>query len=327
MNKKIYAAIIGLGVGIKHFEAIDKLKNSAVIGVYDLNKKKSINLKNKYPKIKIYKDEDEIFKDKKINLISIASYDEYHFKQIEKCFKYGKHFIIEKPMCSSSIEFKQMLRLNKRYNKVKFISNLPLRTEPIFKFFKKIMKKEKVFYIEADYLWGRYKKLYEWRSKSKNYSVINGAAIHMIDIVIWMLGINPTHIFVSSNNIVTKSTKFKKNSLSVILLYFSNGIIAKITANACSISPHNHNVSIFSKDLTMRNDIYSRYIISKKGMKNLNKIKYPDKFQRSNLITSFVNNLMNSKKKPLITKDECFFLTKVCLAGIKSEKKQKKVKI
>ena len=54
----------------------------------------------------------------------------------------------------------------------------------------------------------------------------------MIDIVIWMLNIKPTHIFVSSNNVVTKSTKFKKNSFSVILLYFRNGLIAKITANA-----------------------------------------------------------------------------------------------
>ena len=44
---------------------------------------------------------------------------------------------------------------------------------------------------------GRYKNF--GGSKSKNYSIINGAAIHMIDIVIWMLGIKPTHIYVSSN--------------------------------------------------------------------------------------------------------------------------------
>lgn len=327
MSKKIYAAVIGLGIGLKHFETINKSNNSKVVGVYDLDSKKSINLKKKYPNIKIYKNESEIFLDKKVNLVLIASYDEHHFRQIAKCFKYEKHFVIEKPMCTSNIELKKMLRLSKKYTNVKFISNLPLRTEPIFKYFKKIIKKEKVFYIEADYLWGRYKKLYDWRSKSKNYSVINGAAIHMIDIVIWMLNIKPTHIFVSSNNVVTKSTKFKKNSFSVILLYFRNGLIAKITANACSISPHNHNVSIFSKNLTMRNDIYDRYVISKKGMKKIDKIKYPNKSQRGNLITSFINNLINSNKKPLITMDECFFLARVCLAGINSEKKQKKVKI
>ena len=327
MSKKIRAAVIGLGIGLKHFKAIHQTKNSEVIGVYDFDKNKSLNLKTKYPNLKIYKNENDIFYEKKINLVSIASYDEYHFRQIEKCFKNGKHFIIEKPMCTSRGEFKKILNLTRKYKMVRFISNLPLRTEPIFKFFRKKIKKEKIYYIEADYLWGRYKKLFEWRSKSKNYSIINGAAIHMIDIVIWMLGIKPTHIYVSSNKTLTKTTKFKKNSFSIILLFFKNGLIAKITANVCSISPHNHNVSIFSKDFLMKNDIYNRYIISKKVKKNLGKIKYPDKYQRNKLIKSFIKSLDNSNKKPLITMDECLFLTKVCLAGIESERKQKKIKI
>ena len=107
MSKKIYAAVIGLGIGLKHFETINKSNNSKVVGVYDLDSKKSINLKKKYPNIKIYKNESEIFLDKKVNLVSIASYDEHHFRQIAKCFKYEKHFVIEKPMCTSNIELKK----------------------------------------------------------------------------------------------------------------------------------------------------------------------------------------------------------------------------
>ena len=44
MSKKIYAAVIGLGIGLKHFETINKSNNSKVVGVYDLDQK-SINLK------------------------------------------------------------------------------------------------------------------------------------------------------------------------------------------------------------------------------------------------------------------------------------------
>lgn len=327
MSKKIKAAVIGLGVGMKHIQAINSCKNSEVIGIYDFDKKKTFSIKKKFPKLKIFKNENEIFNDKKVNLVSIASYDEYHFKQITKCFKNKKNFIIEKPICTTKIELEKFRRLAKKNKKIKFIPNLPLRTEPIFKFFKEKIKKEKVYYIEADYLWGRYKKLFEWRANSKNYSIINGAAIHMIDIVIWLLGVRPNHIFVSSNNVSTRNTKFKKNSFSIIILYFKNGMIAKITANASSISPHNHNVNIYCKNFTLKNDIYDRYIISKKSKKSLLKIKYPNKSERGKLIKSFVNNLMNSRKKPLITMDESFFLTKVCLAGIESEKKQKKIKI
>ncbi len=327
MDKKVNAAVIGLGVGLMHFRAINSYKNSEVIGIFDFDKKKMISLKTKYPKLKIYNNENEIFRDKNINLVSIASYDEHHYRQISKSIKEGKNFIIEKPICTTKSEFKKIKNLIKQHKNIKFTSNLPLRTEPIFKLFKEKIKKEKIYYIEADYLWGRYKKLFQWRAKSKNYSVINGAAIHMIDLVIWLLDNRPTHIFVSSNDIATKKTKFKKNSFSIIILYFKNGLIAKITANACSISSHNHNVSIFSKNFTLKNEIYDRYIISKKGKKSLIKIKYPNKYERNKLITSFIANLISSKKKPLITMDESLFLTKVCLAGIDSEKKSKKIKI
>ena len=88
MIKKIKAVVIGLGVGLKHFEAINSCKNSKVVGVFDLNKKNSILLKGKYPKLKIFNNENEIFKDKNINLVSIASYDEDHFRQTLKCLKF-----------------------------------------------------------------------------------------------------------------------------------------------------------------------------------------------------------------------------------------------
>ena len=59
------------------------------------------------------------------------------------------------------------------------ISNLVLRVNSLFKEFKKRIDKKNIFYIEADYVWGR-KKLFEWRSKVKDYSLILGAGIHII---------------------------------------------------------------------------------------------------------------------------------------------------
>ena len=60
------------------------------------------------------------------------------------------------------------------------MSNLVLRVNSKFKMIKKklTLKKDNIYYMEADYLWGRSKKLEGWRSKTKNYSVILGAAIH-----------------------------------------------------------------------------------------------------------------------------------------------------
>ena len=38
---------------------------------------------------------------------------------------------------------------------------------------------------------GRVNKFYGWRSKLKYYSKIYGAAVHMIDLMIWLIGDKP----------------------------------------------------------------------------------------------------------------------------------------
>ena len=73
--------------------------NTQKLKLYEKNKQKVLQLKKKYRSKIIVTNEDKMFKDKSINLVSIASYDEYHYNQILKCIKYNKHIIVEKPMC------------------------------------------------------------------------------------------------------------------------------------------------------------------------------------------------------------------------------------
>jgi predicted dehydrogenase len=149
----INAAIIGSGIGLKHLEAINGYKNSKVIIICENNLKKIKKLKSKFKNIEITNDENEIFKNKKINLVSIASYDDDHFSQIKKCIKYKKHIIVEKPMCLNSNQLEYIRGLLKNNPKIKIISNLVLRKNSLFSAIKKKIKIEDVFYIEADYIW------------------------------------------------------------------------------------------------------------------------------------------------------------------------------
>ena len=81
---KINAGIIGMGIGQKHFDAIEGCKNSIVKIICEKDPKKIKKLKKKYPNKLITSDENKIFSDKSVNLVSIASYDNFHFKQIVK---------------------------------------------------------------------------------------------------------------------------------------------------------------------------------------------------------------------------------------------------
>ena len=267
---KINAAIIGSGVGLRHLEAIENYRGSNVKMICEFDKSKIFFLKKKFPKIKITSNFNNVIKDKSINLLSIASYDQYHYSQIIKGIKNKKNLIIEKPMCLKIKELKKIRKtLNKNKN-IKIISNLVLRTEPIFQYIKKNINKSNLFYIEADYIWGRLHKLTNgWRTKTKDYSLILGAAIHMIDLVMWFLNDKPKKVFAIGNKILTSKTKFNKVSFVSCILEFPKDIIVKITANSTNIYNHMHEVKVFQKNKTI--------IQSKEGLEVIttsnNKIK------------------------------------------------------
>ncbi len=328
--KIINAAVIGSGIGLKHLESIDGYKKSSVKVICEKNLNKIKILKKKYPKKIITSNDKKIFKDKSINLVCIASYDDTHYQYIMKCIRHNKNIVIEKPMCLTLDQLKKINKSLLKNKKIKITSNLVLRVNDLFRKIKSLINTNKVFFIEADYLWGRKHKLFEWRSKIKNYSITLGAAIHMIDIVMWLLDDKPKYIKAYGSNKDTKNTKFKKNSLIIYIVEFPKDIIVKISANASASFQHFHELKIFQKDKTLYHSINNSFIFE-----NKNKIikkkpivsNYPDKLNRKKLIRNFIDNLLNYKKKEIITFKEQINLMTVCLYADKSLKFNKKLKI
>lgn len=327
---KINAAIIGSGVGLRHLEAIENYKGSNVKMICEFDKSKIFFLKKKFPKIKITSNFNNVVKDKSINLLSIASYDQYHYSQIIKGIKNKKNLIIEKPMCLEIEDLKKIHKTLKKNKNIKIISNLVLRTEPVFQYIKKNIDKSNLFYIEADYIWGRLHKLTNgWRTKTKNYSLILGAAIHMIDLVMWFLNDKPKKVFAIGNKILTNKTKFNKVSFVSCILEFPKNIIVKITANSTNIYNHMHEVKVFQKNKTIIQSKEGLEVITNsnnKIKKKKIKLKYPLKKDRKQLIKSFINNILN-EGKPLISLKEQFDLMSVCFALEKSLKIDRKIKV
>ena len=69
-----------------------------------------------------------------------------------------------------------------------------LRTEKIFNKFKSKIKNDKYFILK-EIIWGRKHKLFGWRSKIKNYSLILGAAIHIIDLILSLTNQKPVSVY------------------------------------------------------------------------------------------------------------------------------------
>ena len=328
-TKKFDAAVIGLGIGKWHLDTYIKSDKINNVFICDLKKEIEKKFLKTSKKIKILSFE-EILKKKSIVFVSIASFDNYHFKQVKRSLEHNKNVFVEKPLCMNLKELKIIKKLK---TKDQFLSsNLVLRTSPFFKNLKEKIKNNyfgKIFYIEGDYLWGRVEKFYGWRSKMKYYSKIYGAAVHMIDLIVWLLNEKPVSVFAIGNKIGTKS-KMRFNSFVNLTLIFKKNLIVKITGNGPCVHPHYHSLKIFGDKKTIKHDFPSTVLIEKNKIKiiKLKKKIYPAKNLRSNILKTFIEGTVKKKEDFfLVSTSDVFDIMSICFAAEKSMLNGKKTKI
>ena len=257
-KKKLNCAVIGMGVGEKHAIFYSNYNKTKLLKVFEKDKNKVQKLKTKYPKINFVKKENDIFKNPKIDLISIASYDNYHYPQIIKAIKYKKNIFVEKPICLFLNQLQTIKKKIKKSN-INLSCNFVLRENSQFKKIKAIQNRKamgNIYFIEADYNYGRLHKITKgWRGRIPFYSVTHGGAIHMIDLVLWYLNELPYEVKSEGNKIVTKKSKFKFNDFSIALLKFKSGIVVKVSSNFGCVLPHHHGLKIFGDKGTVIHDL------------------------------------------------------------------------
>ncbi|MDH3975361.1 MAG: Gfo/Idh/MocA family oxidoreductase, partial [Deltaproteobacteria bacterium] len=257
--KKIKVGIIGLGVGRKHIAGFQSHPQSQVIKTCDFDNERLEDVKQEYPEIEGVCSADEVLNDPDIDVVSIASYDNYHFEQITQALNNGKHVYVEKPMCLFDYEARSIRGLLKSKPEIKLSSNLVLRTCPRFVRLKEAVQSGEmgdIYSMKAEYLWGRKHKLTDgWRKDMDFYSIIHGAAVHMIDLLIWMIDMLPVEVKAYGNQITTKDSEMKYNDFAAILMKFETGLIAEVSAHGGCVHPHFHNISIYGSNKSFINGI------------------------------------------------------------------------
>jgi len=315
------AGVIGMGIGEKHALAYQNHRNINLKTICDFDNDKLKELNTKFPNVSIENKCQTILENDDINIVSIASYDNFHISQIIKALESGKHVMSEKPLCINRSEMLQIYKTQKQNPDAKLSSNLVLRTNSRFEKLKKDIAEGKfgeVYYIEGDYLWGRKSKLFEWRADMEYYSIILGAAIHMIDLVMWLLGSRPLSVQAVGNDIPNKNTNLKFNSFAVVILKFENGIIAKLTGNGGCVHPHFHDLKIFGTKQTAISNLNEAYFLQSSEMnsKQVPIIEpYPEKEAREKIIHSFVDSIIDSSIMPVVLQQDVYDVMSVCFAA------------
>ncbi len=333
-KKELKIGIIGLGVGEKHVEAYKSHKCCEVVCVCDFSEEVLTSFRSKHPTIKTVKSADDVFSDKDIDLVSIASYDNYHYEQTIKALENQKHVFVEKPLCLLKKEALTIKKLLKKNSFLMLSSNLNLRTCPRFKNLKALIQSGEmgeVFYFEGDYLWGRIRKLTNgWRGKMPFYSVVYGAAVHIIDLLIWLVEKKPVEVKGYGSRIATSGSGFDYMDFATLLLRFDDGMLAKVSANGGCVHPHFHRVAVYGTKQTFLNESKGGQLIrSREPSVQAEDLSdgYPGK-DKNMVIHSFVDSIINNDvRAAIVPSDDVFDVMSICFAAEESIQNNKTVSI
>ena len=105
----INVGVIGLGVGEQHIYGYQKSKYANPIKICDVDKTKLAEVANRSGIKNITTDPEQILTDPNIDVVSIASFDQFHAEQVIKALKNGKHVFVEKPLCTSRGELDEIV--------------------------------------------------------------------------------------------------------------------------------------------------------------------------------------------------------------------------
>ena len=333
MIKKLNSAVVGLGFGERHLKCLRKNKFTNLVDFFDFDKKKNDKFKKEF-KIKSSNSFKELINKKKLDLVAIASYDNFHYPMILKAIKKNLHIFVEKPLCLKISQLKKIKSLLKKNEnkKLKFSTNMVLRAHPKFKKIFSIVNSGqlgKIYHIEGEYNYGRFHKLTNgWRGRIPFYSVMLGGGIHILDLIYWITKSKFDKVIASSNNLNSKKTIFKFSDTTTAILKLMNGATAKVTSNFSINSPHHHVLNIHGNKGSIFSGLNHCYVFNsnkEKSKKKIVKFKQDKKYKET-VLENFISFICG-KRKNSYSKDTAFHVMSAALNIEKSLKSKKWEKV
>ncbi len=332
--EKIRAAVIGLGVGAHQARSLAAHPCCDLLWLCDLDESRLAALGWELPQAKLTQADQDVLTDPELDLVCVASYDKAHARQVITALEHGKHVYVEKPVCLTESELIRIRTALQNHPGLRLSSNLVLRTSPLFAKVRKEVQSQAMgalYHLEADYLWGRKEKIISgWRAEAEFYSIIHGAAVHMVDLILWVTGKRPQTVQALGSRIAAAGSPQRHNDFAVLVLEFENQMSAKISAHGGCIHPHFHSLKVFGTKRSFVHESTGTVWIDTSDPAQAfraEKAAYPARTQRGQALTSFVDSLLHPDMVPLVQEEDVFAAMSVCLAAEQAVQSGKKITI
>jgi len=233
MARTVRIGLIGCGdIMDWHIRNYREIKQAKVAALTDVAGKQIANTVGKHPELgglPTFSDYRRMIAEVELDGVVIATPHTLHFEQIMTCLDHGLHVLTEKPMVCSVDHAKKVMRRAKKAGKVVMIS-YQRHFSPAFRLAKKMIeegKLGKLTFVSAlqaqDWLRGT-KGLWRQDPKLSGGGQLNDSGSHLVDIMLWVTGLEPTSVFAEIN---TRGTKV--DILSALTLKFKGGAIGTVS--------------------------------------------------------------------------------------------------
>tara|TARA_E500000318_G_scaffold52596_1_gene49042 strand:- start:1648 stop:2673 length:1026 start_codon:yes stop_codon:yes gene_type:complete len=328
---KLKVGVIGLGIGEQHIYGFQSC-GCDVVALCDSDPAKRKMAADKFPECIIYDTAAELIENTEIDVVSIASFDQDHASQIVLAIRNGKHVFCEKPLCLKEHELDEIYIELVRRPQLRLSTNTVLRMSERFIEVKREITKGRLgqlYHVEADYNYGRLQKLMSgWRGDIKDYSVMLGGGIHMVDLLLWLLESPIVEVQAIGNKLCSANSSFSTPDLMIALLRFENGAIGKVAANFGCVYPHFHKVALYGTKGTFENDRSGgQFVTSRNPDEEPYRLTslYPGA-AKGDLIPSFVRAI-TGQGNSVVTEQDVFRAVSTCLAIDKSYRTKQTVQV
>jgi len=185
--------VIGSGDwGRNHLRIYSEL-DCELVGLADTNEDRK-ELADKY-KIKFFTDYKQLLP--LVDAVSVVVPTDKHYDVVKYCLEQGKHVLVEKPITSDSKSAKELVELAKR-------KKLLLAVGYLFRFNSAVIRlKEEIKNIgKIQAITGRY--IHSNKPPRKDSGVIFNFAIHLVDILNYVLDRKPKKVFCKKANFLSE---------------------------------------------------------------------------------------------------------------------------
>lgn len=233
---KLKFALVGCGaIAEKHAIAIGRLENTEVVGAYDIDPKVMDAFEKKHS-IPVYSDVEKLIDETSPDILNILTPSGDHAKRILDLSRFGRDFVVEKPLALNLDDVDRVLEVCGRNGLGLFVVKQNRFNPPLVKLKEAIQggRFGKLVLGTVRVRWKREQAYYEqkpWRGTwAFDGGVMTNQASHHIDALLWMMGEVESVMAMSATQLVD----IEAEDTGVAMLRFRNGALGIVEATTAT---------------------------------------------------------------------------------------------